>query len=116
VATALEQHQLRDGPPSSLVVVKVHEIPDVATFLEEAFVPGIQEIAAEPEPVFQVVTAPSPLPSFRRGALLAEHVAVAFREVPRGARLGDGVHHARARDGVQERRLFRASLESGLKG
>lgn len=110
MAPALQQHQLRDGPPSSLVVVKVHEIPDVSAFLEEAFVPGIQEITAEPKPVFQVVTASSPLPSLRRCSPLAEQVAVTLCEVSRGTGLGNGVNYSRASDGVQERSLLRTSL------
>lgn len=52
MASAFQQHQLRDGPSARLIVVKVHEIPDVSVLLEETFVSGIQEISTEPESVF----------------------------------------------------------------
>jgi hypothetical protein len=51
--------------------------------------------------------AAAPVPALWGPASLPEEVAVALGEVAGGAGFRHHVHHARARDRVQERRLLR---------
>ncbi len=54
------------------------------------------------------------MPSLWGPAALPEEVAVALGEVAGGAGLRHHVHHTRARDRVQERRLLRACTTTML--
>jgi hypothetical protein len=47
--------KLRTDPSARLVVVQVHEVPDVPLLPHDTAVRGVDEQASEPHPVLQVV-------------------------------------------------------------
>ena len=82
--------------------MQIHQGPVVFVDL-----PRIDENPCEVQSVLDVGAAAAPLPPVR-GELPLQLllVAAAAREVPRGARLRDGVGDASRTDGVQKRRFF----------
>jgi len=114
VAPALHQHQSADRPSPGLVVVEVHQVPDLALLLDEPAVRRVQELPRELQPELQVVTAAAPLPSLGRGVPLAVQVTVALRQVPRAAGLRHHVYNPGACHRVQEGSLLGPSFQGGL--
>ena len=88
--SSLELGNLISHLSPSAVIVKIHQRPVVFINL-----PRIDEDPREVQPVLDVSTAAAPLPSIR-GELPLQLVlvAAAAREIPRGARLRDGVGDA----------------------
>ena len=43
-------------PPARLIVMKVHQVPDIASFSDKSLISSVQETPAEAEPVLEVVT------------------------------------------------------------
>ena len=79
---------------SHLVVVQVHQVADVPRALVVDRLRRVHKRLAEPQPVLDVVAAPTPLPPLDVSLPVPRHVARAVRQVPGRTRPRDRVHDA----------------------
>jgi len=77
----LHQHQPAEGHSASLVVVKVHQVSQLPSFLQILFVRSIDKSLREIDSIPQVVAASTPLPSLWCGLALASVVTPTLCQV-----------------------------------
>lgn len=98
-------------PPSSLIVVQIHQLPGaLVRALGVALLPlaCVHELLGEPVAVVEVVAAAAPQPVAGQIFGAGGAAAPAAGELPLSARAAHRVHHPRRADGISERRFSTA--------